>query len=80
MTVLPLHKARSGLTDAVNRVFYGHERIAIQRRKKNVAVLVSVRDAKLLEALENKADLDLIRRRMAEPSEPWEKVKKDLGL
>lgn len=80
MITLSLTDARNGLTDAVNRVVYGRERVAIRRRNKDVAVLVSVEDAQLLEELENRADLALIRKRMAEPSEPWEKVKKELGL
>ena len=55
MTTLSLTDARNGLTDAVNRVYYGKERVAIRRRNKDVAVLVSVEDARLLERIENQA-------------------------
>ena len=47
-----------------------------------VAVLVSVKDAELLERLDDVADLAAIRESLSEGGEPilWEKVKADLGL
>jgi len=57
MTALPMSQLRGSLSDAVNRVAYGDERIMIERRGQNVAALVSVRDLALLQAIEDKVDL-----------------------
>jgi len=57
MNTMSIVEAREGLADAVNRVAYGGERVALARRGKPVAVLVSVGDLALLEAMEDKADL-----------------------
>ncbi|HMO51998.1 MAG TPA: type II toxin-antitoxin system Phd/YefM family antitoxin [Kiritimatiellia bacterium] len=57
MNTMSIVEAREGLADAVNRVAYGGERVALARRGKPVAVLVSVEDLATLEALENQADL-----------------------
>ena len=80
MITIPATEARNRFSDLLNEVCYTGERIIIQSRGKEKAVLVSLEDAQLLEDLERKADLALIRKRMGEPSEPWEKVKTELGL
>lgn len=80
MTKVPATQARQRLPELLNKVFYTGERIAIGNRGKEKAVLVSVEDAKLLEDLEAKVDLDLIRKRLKEPTESWESVKGKLGL
>ena len=49
--------ARNNLADALNRVAYAGERIVLERRGKGVAVLVSMEDLELLEALDDKTDL-----------------------
>jgi prevent-host-death family protein len=48
---------RTGLSDAINRAAYGHERVGITRRGKVAAVLISVEDLERLEALEDADDL-----------------------
>ena len=75
-------KARKKLTDLVGRVAYGGERITIGRRNKDMAVLVSVDDARLLEELEDIIDVVDARKALAKggKSIPWVKVKKELGL
>jgi prevent-host-death family protein len=80
MTTIPVTQARSMFADLINQVAYGGKRIAIGRKGKGRAVLVSMDDAEMLEALEKKADLALLRKRMKEPGESWEKVKAELGL
>jgi len=73
---------RKDTADALNKVAYGGDRIALQRRGKDVAVIVSVEDYKLLRAIEDKADLETIRKIKEEPGEDidWEDLKKELGL
>ncbi len=73
MTKLPVTGARAGLADALNRVAYGHERIVLQRRGKDVAVLISVDDMRLYERLlseaEDRLDVQEARRVLADPAD-----------
>ncbi|HQG32507.1 MAG TPA: type II toxin-antitoxin system Phd/YefM family antitoxin [Deltaproteobacteria bacterium] len=73
---------RKDTADALNKVAYGGDRIALQRRGKDVAVIVSVEDYELLRAIEDKVDLETMRKIKEEPGEdvPWEDLKKELGL
>lgn len=48
---------RLALSDSINRVAYGQERLAVTRRGKVAAVLVSVEDLERLEALEDAEDV-----------------------
>ena len=48
---------RLALSDSINRVAYGQERLAVTRRGKVAAVLISVEDLERLEALEDAQDL-----------------------
>lgn len=54
---LALHEARAGFADMVNRAAYRGERIALTRRGKVVAALVSAEDLELLERLEDEMDI-----------------------
>ncbi len=47
----------TNLADALNRAAYAGERIILARDGKPTAALVSISDLKLLEELENRADL-----------------------
>jgi prevent-host-death family protein len=77
-----MHEARVGLTDLVNEVHYGGQRVAIGRHRKKLAVLVSVEDAELLERIEDQEDLKAAMRNLKKGGKPvpWETAKKDLGL
>lgn len=82
-TTVAMRQARENLADLVNRVAYGHERISLSRQNKPVAVLVSLEDAQLLEALEAQADLqdleEIVNRGKLE-TVSWEDARKELGL
>jgi prevent-host-death family protein len=71
---------RAGISDAIGRVSYGGERIVIEKNGKPAAVLISVQDLELLEALEDARDLAAIEAIRDEETVPWEQVKRDLGL
>ncbi len=74
---------RNEMSDALNRVAYRGERIAVERRGKEVAVLVPIEDAELLERLEERVDVEEVKRILADPKEkpiPYRKVRKALGL
>ena len=53
---------RKDTADVLNKVAYGGDRVALQRRGKDVAVIVSVEDYELLKVIEDKADLEMIRK------------------
>jgi len=72
--------ARSEFADLVNRAAYAGERVIVHRRKKPLAALVPLSDLELLEQLEDRIDLEDARKRLTEPTVPWTKIKKELGL
>ena len=80
MTTRTISEARSQLSDLGNRVALRGERIVIMRRGKGLCALVPVEDLELLELLEDKADLEVLRERLAEPTRPLAEVKRELGL
>jgi prevent-host-death family protein len=51
-------EARSRLAEIINEVAYGGHRILLHRHGKDVAAVVSARDLALLEALEDRMDLE----------------------
>ena len=84
MTTLSTVKARENFSDLVNRSAYGKERVVLTRRGKGVAAVVPIEDLNLLEAIEDRLDLEDIEKALADSENrraiPWDKVKKDLGL
>ena len=86
MTRLASGKVRQEFSETINRVAYGRERIVLHRRGKSLAALIPVEDLALLEALENRLDVEDAERILAEAKvkreKPvaWEKAKKKLGL
>ncbi len=77
-------EAREDFAELVNRVAYCGERVRIERRGREVAAIVPIADADLLERLEDQIDLELAREALADPQNavpiPWEQVKRELGL
>lgn len=81
MKTLESSQLRSGMAEALNSVAFAGERIAISRHGKKVAVLVSVDDLAVLEAVEEQLDRSLAKKALKEKgSIPWASVKKALGL
>jgi prevent-host-death family protein len=67
---------RNNMAEPINRVVYGVERVILTRNGKPTAAIVSLEDLKLLEELENKANLKTARKALKEPGGiPWEAVK-----
>lgn len=81
---MSISEARQKLAELVNRAAYRRERIALGRRGKKVAAIVSADDLDLLEALEDAADLRAIAHALADPenkSAPitWKLIEKELA-
>ena len=72
--------ARQNFSDILNRVAFGRERVLVHRGKKAVAAVVPVEDYEFMEKLEDRADIAEARKRLNEPTIPWAKIKKELGL
>jgi prevent-host-death family protein len=77
---LTASEARQNFSDILNRAAYGGERVVVHRGKKPVAAVVPIEDFEMLEQIEDRADLGEVRKRLKEPTIPWSKIKKELGL
>lgn len=79
-----ISEAREEFSDTVNRVAYGGERVVLTRHGKRVAAVVPLEDLELLEALEDAADVEEARLRLAQGTETewasWSDLKHRLGL
>jgi len=79
-----ISEARGEFSDLVNRAAYRHERVLLTRHGKAIAAIVPTEDLELLEALEDRDDIEAARAALADPDNqaqiPWEQVKADLGL
>ncbi len=79
---LSASQARASFAEAINRASFAGERTVIRRHGKDVAAVVSAEDLRILEALEDRRDLEEARHIMKKPGRliSWEKIKKDLKL
>ncbi|MDE2196763.1 MAG: type II toxin-antitoxin system Phd/YefM family antitoxin [Gammaproteobacteria bacterium] len=77
-------EAREKFGDLVNRAALLSERVYVTKHGKRVAALVSVEDAELLEALEDRLDLEAVKKARADIARhgtiPLEQLAKELGL
>jgi len=72
--------ARQNFSDVLNRAAYRGERVIVHRGKKAIAAVVPIEDIEFLEKIEDRIDLAEARKRLNEPTIPWSKIKKELGL
>lgn len=76
--------ARKNMAELVSRAAYGGERFVVTRHGKELAAIVPVGDATVLErvrALLEKRDYEAAMEAMAElGTVPWEEVRRDLDL
>ena len=83
MTRISAGKVRDNFSDTLNRVAYGGERIILQRRGKDVAVLIPIGEMrvfeKLIEEMEDKIDIEEAKKAWIEqgdePPSSWREVK-----
>jgi prevent-host-death family protein len=57
MTSVTAKQLKESPAEVLGRVQYGHERVAVTRHGKEVAAVVSIEDARLLESLEDVLDV-----------------------
>jgi len=82
MREMPVTSIRDALAETIRRVEYHQERVLLTRHNKAVAALVSADDLALLEALEDRADIEAVREALAESREriPYDALRTELGL
>ena len=82
METISLLEARKTFTKIIGRAAYGHHRYVLERHGEPMAAIVSMEDLRLLEALEERHDLEAARLALAEPGEnvSLEDAKRELGL
>ena len=83
MVRLTATEAREHFADTLNRVSYRGERIVVYRRGgKDVAAVVPIEDLELLQKIEDKQDVEAIKKSLSESGEriPYRKFRKTIGL
>lgn len=81
---VPTAEARRNLSDILNRVAYGKERVVVTRHGKELAAIVPVEDLRLLDrvkALAARRETAAALRDLAEGSAvAWDELRRELGL
>ena len=76
--------ARSHLADIANEVAYAGKRIILTRKGKKLVAIVSIEDLEILEAIEDRIELDEARKALADVKKngtvSWESIKRKLDL
>ncbi len=80
MSRIAASEAREKFATILNEVAFGGERVLLHRHGKDVAAFVPIEDLELLEALEDKMDLETARRALAEKGSrvKWEQLSKEI--
>lgn len=79
---IPASEARKKFSDILNRVSVRGDRIVMERHGKSVAAMISMEDLALLEALEDRFDVETARAALAESNDrvSWTELKRQLEL
>jgi prevent-host-death family protein len=72
--------ARKKFSNIINQVAFGNESFVLTRRGEPIAAIVSMKELKLLQELEDRIDIEDAWKAKNEPGEPipWEELKKEL--
>lgn len=81
MTRVAATKLRTTISGLLDRVVHHGERVSVERYGKPVAALVSPEDLELLEAIEDRMDIEAARKALREPGRrSWDEVRAELAL
>jgi prevent-host-death family protein len=74
--------ARKKFANIINQVAFGNDSFILTRRGEPIAAIVSMKELKLLQDLEDRIDIEDAWKAKNEPGEPipWEELKKELEL
>ncbi len=76
-------KVREDFSEVIDEVRHHGERVILHRRGKDVAAIVPLEDLALIEAIEDKMDVEEAMRRLNDPKDesmPYDEIRKKLGL
>lgn len=82
-TAMPISDARKDFAGVTNRVAFGKERLVLTSHGRAKVAVIPARDLELLEALEDRIDLDEARAILAKSDGKrvaWSDLKAELGL
>jgi antitoxin Phd len=81
MTRVSTVDARRRISEVVNRAAYGKERIVLTRRGKEIVAVIPVEDLRLLEEMEDAADIRDALKALKEPGgKKLAQLRKELGV
>ena len=82
MVRMTASQARKELAETLNQVVYRGERIVLHRRGKDLAAIVPLADLELVEALEDRMDVEAARKALKQRGAniPLARIKAELGL
>lgn len=81
MTTISISSIREHISEVVSNVLFKGDRVCIERNGKPACALVSIDDLKLLEAIENKADIEAAKESLARNDfAGLDELQKELGL
>jgi prevent-host-death family protein len=84
MTSLPLQEASNNLPDLVRRVSQEKERLLVKGEGEQIVAIIPVEDLELVEAIEDRIDIEEARAALREAEEkgtiPLDDFLKELGL
>lgn len=79
---IPASEARKNFSDILNRVSVRGDRVVMERHGKSVAAMISMEDLAMLEALEDRFDVEEARAALVESGGrvSWTDLKRELKL
>ena len=80
MTVISVSKLKDTLSDILNRVAYGKERILVSSHGKPKVAVISVEDLRLLEELEEEKELAMLADAIASETHFYSVAEVEAGL
>jgi len=82
MTKISTAEARNDFADVINRASFGKERFVLTRRGKKLVAIIPVEDLELLEAMEDRLDVEAAKAALADSDErvSYEDLRRELGL
>ena len=84
MASMSMAEARENFADIMNNAIYKHERTILKRRGKDVVAIIPLIDLEILEALEDRMDVEAAeaawRDAQIHGTIPFDDIKKELGL
>lgn len=84
MTIMSSSDAREHFPEIISEAAFGNKRFVVTRRGKRLAAIIPIEDFDMIEALEDKLDLEDARKAIKDVKKTgatsWNKLKLELGL